>query len=390
MNASIYQSPWQQPNLYPPARLKDGRLGVWHEGQVEAMTLEGILAGVLQDLGEKDGKHATRPIGWVEVPGQDRVVDVIELPEVQALMRDHLDGKLSQAVKQQGWITWIAGPLILGAAVAGLNLGYLSIQVISSGQAWWEALHDRRSLRKDPDLFFAHLSAKRRFEYWVSRVRWYVHWRTWFMTALFTSVFLMQLWAGMDTSVSSAALVKPEVWNGQVWRLLSASLMHGSIMHILMNGFAWLSLAVLIERAVQPTLLVPVFLLSALGGNVASLFLAPTQSSLGASGGILGLVGFLLVAGWRRKELLPPGFSQSLVRAVASIGVLGLVAWKMIDNAAHAGGLLAGSSIGMVVFAAADGPLPLPSTGWWRVLDGFCTAVVLASTARIALRLLSS
>ncbi|HEX4846179.1 MAG TPA: rhomboid family intramembrane serine protease, partial [Geothrix sp.] len=283
---TTFRAPWQDPNLYPPARLKDGRMGVWHDGQVEPMTLAGIVLGVSQDLG---GEKPSGPgISLVEMPGEDRVVDVVDLPEVQRAMAHHLDDSLSRDIQQQGWIAWLLGPLILAGTLAGLNIGYFSIQVITSGQTWWESLQDRRSLRTSPGEYFAALSAKRRFDYWVSRSKWHAQWRTWSLGAVFLLVFLAEVVSGLEPAVDRAALVKSEVWAGQVWRLLTAALMHGSFMHLAMNGFAWISLGVLLERVVRPSLLFPLFLLSALGGNVASLIFLPLQPSLGASGGIMG------------------------------------------------------------------------------------------------------
>jgi membrane associated rhomboid family serine protease len=51
-----------------------------------------------------------------------------------------------------------------------------------------------------------------------------------------------------------------------------------------------------------------IFLLSALCGSFFSLFLLPNTTSAGASGGLMGLVGFLAMMGYRRKEKLPRGF----------------------------------------------------------------------------------
>jgi len=63
----------------------------------------------------------------------------------------------------------------------------------------------------------------------------------------------------------------------------------------------------------------------------------------------MGLVGFLAVLGYRRKEILPPGFFKSILINICFIGVIGLVGFAIIDNAAHLGGLIAGVVCGLLV-----------------------------------------
>jgi membrane associated rhomboid family serine protease len=81
----------------------------------------------------------------------------------------------------------------------------------------------------------------------------------------------------------------------------------------------------------------------------------PNSTSVGASGGIMGLVGFLAVIGYRRKEVLPAGFFKSILINICFIGVIGLVGFAVIDNAAHLGGLVAGVVCGVVFINKAGG-----------------------------------
>jgi len=50
------------------------------------------------------------------------------------------------------------------------------------------------------------------------------------------------------------------------------------------------------------------------------------------------------------------------------MAVFGLLAWSVIDNAAHAGGALTGALIGYWLCRYEEGRLPLPDTGWRTVL----------------------
>jgi rhomboid protease GluP len=74
----------------------------------------------------------------------------------------------------------------------------------------------------------------------------------------------------------------------------------------------------------------------------------PNVDSIGASGGIVGFIGYLAVFGYRRKQQLPPDFLKRVMINIAFIALLGALAYQMIDNAAHLGGLLAGAAYGFV------------------------------------------
>ena len=88
----------------------------------------------------------------------------------------------------------------------------------------------------------------------------------------------------------------------------------------------------------------------------------------------MGCVGFLAVMGWKRKNLLPPRFAVNILRSIAFLALLGLMAWSVIDNAAHAGGALTGALVGYWLFKNETDSLPLPDSkqlaviGWWGVI----------------------
>ena len=160
--------------------------------------------------------------------------------------------------------------------------------------------------------------------------------------------------AGDKESIQAAGLVKSAVWDGEIWRLFTCATLHVNFVHIWMNGQALIGLGRMIESLTDRAYLAIVFLPSALCGSVFSLLLLPNTTSVGASGGLMGLVGFLAVLGYRRKEILPPGFFKSILMNICFMGVIGLVGFAIIDNAAHLGGLLAGAVCGMV-FIKKDG-----------------------------------
>jgi hypothetical protein len=64
----------------------------------------------------------------------------------------------------------------------------------------------------------------------------------------------------------------------------------------------------------------------------------------------------------------------------AYVLLLGLIGWKVIDNAAHLGGLLAGAGLGGVANATLPRVSP-PVRAVWVPLVGWTSAAILAGTA---------
>ncbi len=161
------------------------------------------------------------------------------------------------------------------------------------------------------------------------------------------AVGAVQLFA-FAASIEAGSLHREAVAAGEGWRLLTAPMLHGGILHFWMNYAALENLGRTMETR-GPRAWVPlVFLASALAGGAASLALPPDVRSVGASGGLMGMFGFLAVMGFRRKRDLPEGFLKGLLINIAFIAVVGAAAYQFIDNAAHAGGLLAGVLIGLL------------------------------------------
>lgn len=152
-----------------------------------------------------------------------------------------------------------------------------------------------------------------------------------------------------NMALEATALDAAAVRAGEAWRLLTGPLLHGGVLHFWFNYTALQGLGRDMEGR-GPRGWVPlVFVLAALAGGGASVMLPPDGLSVGASGGLMGMFGFLAVMAYRRKSLLPDGFLKRLMINIALIAVIGVVAYQWIDNAAHAGGLVAGALIGAVV-----------------------------------------
>jgi membrane associated rhomboid family serine protease len=158
----------------------------------------------------------------------------------------------------------------------------------------------------------------------------------------------------LEASVEAGALRLDAVLAGQAWRLFTAPMLHANVLHFWLNYMALESLGRTIETRGVGAWVPIVFVAAALAGGLTSLALPPDVPSVGASGGLLGMFGFLAVMAYRRKRHLPPGFLRALMINIALIAGLGVLAYRFVDNAAHAGGLLAGALIGWAAVPDGD------------------------------------
>jgi rhomboid protease GluP len=138
---------------------------------------------------------------------------------------------------------------------------------------------------------------------------------------------------------------------GEVWRLVTAGLVHGSIFHLALNGMFLSNLGGFLERLAGPRRMLAVLWGGVLAGSLTSFALNP-RPSVGISGGLFAIVGALLAVGLRLRRTLPAPARRLLVRAPVEIIVLNLalgLALPIVDNTAHVGGLVAGFLLGLAV-----------------------------------------
>jgi membrane associated rhomboid family serine protease len=159
-----------------------------------------------------------------------------------------------------------------------------------------------------------------------------------------TAVFVAQGFAPAR-AVAAAGLVKEAARAGEWWRLLTGPMLHGGILHLGMNLAALLVLGRFVEVHASRFRMAQVFLASVLAGSLFTFLLTPVPS-VGASGGVMGLVGYLGVRAWLRPEEFPDDFLHRIRYAIGATAVLGLLGFAFVDNWAHLGGLLGGAAMG--------------------------------------------
>lgn len=181
---------------------------------------------------------------------------------------------------------------------------------------------------------------------------------------------------------AGANIARMTVGQGQTWRLLSCAFIHANLLHIGMNMWVLKALGETAERLFGSPMFAALYLVSGVGGSVASLAwtlrLAPNLPSVGASGAVFGVMGGLLGFALSRRHSVPVHVYKSLLRsgllfACVNIG-LGFVI-PMIDNAAHIGGLAVGVICGVVLSRDLP-PAPQPSLAQRVVVLAACVGVL--------------
>jgi membrane associated rhomboid family serine protease len=190
---------------------------------------------------------------------------------------------------------------------------------------------------------------------------------------------VFQIWGG----IGEAGLVKDRYFQGEWWRLFTAPLLHGNLLHFLMNAVALAYLGKRLEVFARWPHLPLVFLFSAsVGGEASARFIA--APTVGASGGLMGWLGFLLVFETLHTSLVPRTARRRLMAGVALTALIGLIGFRYIDNAAHAGGLLAGMVYAAIVFPKSTSVVRPRSTATDRVA-GLVACVALLAAAGLAI-----
>lgn len=152
-----------------------------------------------------------------------------------------------------------------------------------------------------------------------------------------------------DVLISLGAKYGPYIYDGEVWRLITCAFLHGSFMHIACNMYMLYIIGPQIERIYGKVKYIIIYLISCITSSTLSLIINPYSISVGASGGIFGLMGALLVFALIERKNINKEYTVGLIKTIALNLVIGLVVIN-IDNAAHIGGFLGGIILGGLLY----------------------------------------
>lgn len=166
-----------------------------------------------------------------------------------------------------------------------------------------------------------------------------------------------QYYPGVPDAVSCLQLPQATGWTAGVgagawWQVLTSAFAHTDPLHVGSNLISIWFLGPPLERVLGRARFLAVYLISAIGGSLAVMWLAdPASSALGASGAIFGMLGSLLLLARRfggNYQLIGGLLVLNLVITFANTAD---ISWQ-----GHLGGLLAGLAVIGVLLAAPRGP----------------------------------
>jgi rhomboid protease GluP len=148
--------------------------------------------------------------------------------------------------------------------------------------------------------------------------------------------------------VDAGALVRSRVLEGEHWRMLSATMLHGGFDHLLGNCIALYILGLAGEHALGAWRLLVIYVASGLAGSLASVLTGPGPS-VGASGAICGLMGAVVLILYRYRRVYHVR-DKEIALVLAGWAAYTIFIGAMdprIDNWAHLGGLLGGAVVAL-------------------------------------------
>lgn len=340
----------------------------------------------LEELSTSIREDRSSAIDLVWTPADPRMVVPEEVPELfHALFAarrrwvaadlEHSFGQLkifgAGVVVTAAMTYWKDQPLLKSASIGMALVLFVMFAVIP----WYQAWKRGRELHNwSPEGMVAAIPPLR-FETWLDLQRAPF---TKCLLVLMTLTGLAQIFS--VESIKSAGLVKNAYFQGETWRLFTAPFLHGNPVHWFLNMAALLYLGRRVEVFARWPHLVMVFLFTAwVGGEASARFFSST--SVGASGGLMGLLGFLLVFETLHARLVPRSSRRRLLAGVALTGVIGLIGYRFIDNAAHAGGLIAGLVYAAIVFPKSSSPHRPQSTITDRIVGTLALTATVGSAA---------
>lgn len=219
-------------------------------------------------------------------------------------------------------------------------------------------------------------------------------WATYALLAILATVFVSEQLFGIGPV---SGLFKPSIQtlaamggtnadlvfkSGQWHRILTAPLLHGDAIHLLMNGIALYIGGNILERLIGRAWFIAVFVIGAIGGSLMSLAINPPNViSVGASGAIMALLAAAYVCSYRMPPDMRTSTQMSLARMLipALIPLASSAHGQQVDFAGHFGGALTGGLVGWGLWRFWPANQPLPS---FRHVAG--TVAVLGTISVIA------
>jgi rhomboid protease GluP len=153
---------------------------------------------------------------------------------------------------------------------------------------------------------------------------------------------LSQWLFGYDYLLLFGAKINEFILKGEIWRLITPILLHGSFLHIAFNMYALFVIGPGLERMFGIRSFITLYLIGGLWGNTLS-FLLSKNPSLGASTAIFGLIAAEGVYIYKNRLMLGSRARPMLMNILMVVAINLLLGLNPgIDNWGHVGGMLGG------------------------------------------------
>jgi membrane associated rhomboid family serine protease len=141
------------------------------------------------------------------------------------------------------------------------------------------------------------------------------------------------------------ALFGPLVAEGEWWRLITATFLHGSLIHLAFNMLFLWWIGAPVEEAIGRWRFLLIYIVSGLAGSAGALLLSPNAITVGASGCLFGIFGAAVVFERQRSYVLGgAALTIMLLNLAISFVIPG------ISIGGHLGGL-AGGALGALALS---------------------------------------
>ena len=198
---------------------------------------------------------------------------------------------------------------------------------------------------------------------------------------------ILRLGEGLGWLSSEAVLT-----DGEYWRLLSSTMLHASVLHVVGNTWMLFLFGRNVENGIGRAAYIVTYVGAGVVGALFSLLLVG-QESLGASGAVLGMLGATVAFGRRYRDSIPKPlrdyFGLDMWAIVVLVALLSLL--PMVDWAGHLGGFLWGYMVGAVWPSRLFSPAPVGAGLFLRAglaaiaLVSVCVTVVVVGQRSLAL-----
>jgi membrane associated rhomboid family serine protease len=181
--------------------------------------------------------------------------------------------------------------------------------------------------------------------------------------------------------INLGAAFPPLIANGQYWRLVTPMFLHYGVIHIAFNMYALYLFGHEVERIYGRISFLLMYVLTGIGGNVASyVFGAVISVGAGASGAVFGMLGAFLAYNYRRRNTAIGAMNVNWVGQIIVLNIF-LTLWiSAIDWRAHLGGFVTGIAMGALLDGV--GPFRQQRVILWAGIAALIAIGVFATIAR--------